>query len=563
MRNGESRTRFIIHHASFIISAISFLALLAATIAWSRRKAPSPADFTFIIRGDITTLDTRGITWLQDMRIAYALYEGLYTLDPRTLKPVLGCADRVDITPDKTVYTFHIRDGARWCNGDDVTAGDFIFAWRRALEQPGDYTYLFNCIAGAEAYKTACGQGKPADFSTVGVKAIARKTLRVHLKQPVKFFPDLCAYVSYLPLHEPSMRKFRIVDAKTGRVSYDARFTRPPNLVGNGPYRLESWEFKQRLRLVASDYYWNRAAVKSKVIDALCYSDVRTAFLRYEMGGIDWISDINSMDAADLLARGRKDIHIFPGFGTYFYSINCQPKLKDGRPNPLADVRVRQSLCMALNKRPIIDNVTRLHQPIADTFLPPSVFAGYQSPQGLPHDPQRARQLLADAGYPGGRGFPKLSILYNEGDEHGLIAQICRKQWLDVLGIDIELEALEIKSFRQRLHGRDYTIARASWMGDYDDPSNFLGKFISTSDNNDAGWANARYDRLCRDGETETDPTRRNAMFTQAEQILVDDVPIIPLYFYVNCYLYPDRVRGLPPDPRSMVMLHAVEVHRP
>lgn len=541
----------------------AMLALLAGAVIWSGAASHHRADFVFINRGDINTLDLNSMSWLQDIRMAYALWEGLYTLDPETLEPVPGCAYPIEKSDDGTVYTFHIRRDARWCNGDDVTAGDFIFAWRRMLEEPGDYTYLLHYIRGARDYQKAFGEGRRPDFAMVGVRGLSPKVLRVELEHPVAFFPALCAFPPYFPMHEPSMRRFRVVDKATGRVSYDAAFTRPPNLVSNGSHRLESWEFHKRLRLVASEHYWDRNNVRSRVIDMLSYADPRTAFLKYETGGVDWLAEVSAEDAADLRDRGRKDIHIFPGFGTYFYSLNCLPKLPDGRANPLADVRVRRALAMAVDKKPIIDNVCRLNQAVATSFVPPGVFAAYRPPPGLAYDVEAARKLLAEAGYPGGKGFPRMSILFNTEGDHRFIAQIIRKQWSDVLGIDMDLSGVEVKTFRTRLHGKDYAVARAGWIGDYDDVSTFTDKYLSDSDNNDSAWVNSTYDDLCRRAAREADQTKRLELLYRAEEILLAEVPIIPLYHYVNAYLFREGVKGVPLNPRNMVMFKAVEARRP
>jgi oligopeptide transport system substrate-binding protein len=548
-------------------------ALVAGAAVWSGADTERRADFAFINRGENKSLDPNNMSWMQDIRISYALWEGLYTLDPVTLKPILGCADRSEVDPQThTVWTLHIRPDARWSNGDPVTAQDFLFSWRRFLETPGEYTYLHYYIRGARQYEHAYADyvqarengdlnRKPPDFSGVGEVALDDHTLRVTLEDPIPFFPSLCAFSPFFPLNRASMQPFAQTDLVTGVTTYDEHFTRPPFLVTNGPYRMAEWSFKRRIRLVRSDYYWNRANVKSQIIDEIYSDQGLAAFRAYERGDVDWLSEVDLDLAGAMLANGgRSDLHIFKAFGTYFYSFNCLPKLPGGRANPLADVRVRQALSMAIDKEPIVREVGRLGQPIADQYIPPGVFDGYVSPPGLKYYVDAARKLLAEAGYPGGVGFPHLTILYNNEANHGDVAQIIRRQWLTNLGIDTDLEGVEIKVFGERLHSQDYDIARASWYGDYADPTTFTDKYKSDSDDNDSKWANPQYDHLCAEAQKETDPQKRLKLLSQAEGILLREAPILPLYTYVNDYMFRDNVKGIPLAPNAMLMFSPIEV---
>ena len=236
---------------------VFLFALLGGAFYWSSSTRQQRADFTFINRGEIGTLDPNRMSWVQDIRVGYALWEGLYALDPKTLAPVPGAAGRIDISPDQRTYTFHLRDNAGWSDGDRLKSSDFAFAWRRMLEQPGDYTYLFHAIRGAREYQQAFAQARkdktsPPSFASVGIETPDDQTLRVELNHPVAYFPDLCAFTPFWPLHEPSMRPF--YDKLAG--SYERKFTLPPHLVTNGPYRLASWTFREKLRLEANEHYW-------------------------------------------------------------------------------------------------------------------------------------------------------------------------------------------------------------------------------------------------------------------------------------------------------------------
>jgi len=559
------------------IIPLALLILLGGAIVWSNKGQGPPADFTFVNRGENKTLDIGVMSWMQDIRLAYGLWEGLYTLDPVTLKPILGSADSVKVSDDQTVYTFHIRDTARWSNGDDLKSSDFVFAWRRMVEQPGEYTYLLNYIKGAEAYEDAYADWKAAIAKwggdrerskpaapkfAIGIEAIDKKTLKITLEHPVTYFPALCAYIPFFPQYEPCMHDFaQFDDTKTYVASYDQTFTRPPNLVTNGPYRLSDWTFKRRLRMSANDYYWNRSQVKSRVVDQLYAEDGLAAYRIYLNGEADWIAEVDGDLAADLRAKDRTDLKLIPAFGTYFYDFNCNEKLPDGSRNPFADRRVRRAFTMAIDKRPIVENVTRTGEPIATTYIPRGVFPAYVSPPGLPYDVPQAQRLLAEAGYPNGVGFPHLTILFNNDvGQHGDIAQVIRREWQVNLGVDLSLEGTEIKVYGDHLHQHEFAVARASWYGDYDDPSTFTDVYKSTSENNNPSWKSPEYDALLKQAEMTTDINERLKILSRAENLLLEDAPIIPMFQYVGRYLIHDNVHGIPLDPRQMIMLHSVEV---
>jgi oligopeptide transport system substrate-binding protein len=362
-------------------------------------------------------------------------------------------------------------------------------------------------------------------------------------------------------MHEASMQKFIQTDASTGMTTYSPEFTQPPNLVSNGPYRLAQWDFKRRLRLIASDYYWNRSSVKSRVVDEVHCEEPLAAYRLYQQGDVDWLADVDGEIAAALLNKpDRTDLHVFTGFGTYFYEINSMPKLQDGTDNPLHDPRVRQALAMTINKDPIIRDVAKLHQPKATTYIPVGAFPGYHSPPGIGLDVEGARRLLADAGYPGGKGFPRISILYNTEGNHADIATIVRRQWSDSLGIDVDPRGEEGSQYRKDLHNHNFFVSRAGWFGDYNDPSTFTDKYLSTSENNAAGFADEKYDKLCAAAAVETDPAKRFLLLSQAEDRLLSEAPIIPLYTQVGAYLFHNNVKGLPLNAQQMQMFETIQV---
>ena len=556
-----------------LLIPVVLIGLLAAALAWSGGSKQTRADFAYVLKGDHVTLDLNNMSYGVDIRLANGLWEGLYALDPATLTPKLATADRVDVSANQTVYTFHIRSGAKWSNGDPVTAGDYLFEWRRMLESPKEYSYLHTkYIKGADDYKNAYADYSSApvdhkppkpEFAGVGERVNADGTLRLELANPTPFLPALLAFAPFFPMHEPSMRPFQQVDDVTGQVSYRPEFTQPPNLVTNGPYRMQSWEFKRRIRIVANENYWDKAHVRSQTVDEIHADDGLAAYRLYTQGDVDWLPEVDPDVAAPLFAEHAPDLHVFPAFGTSYYELNCMPKLSDGRDNPLLDVRVRQALAMSIDKTQIVDNVGRLNQPVATDFIPPNVFPGYASPAGLPYDVPRAKQLLADAGFPNGKGFPRLSILYgSEATLNADVATIIRRQWADHLGIEVDPNGIESKQYASDLHLQRFSISRAAWYGDYFDPSTFTDKYLSTADNNAAKWADATYDALCAKAAVETDPAKRLALFHRAEIRLMDQAPIIPLYTYVNAFLYRPYVHGITPNAQAIVQFKNLRIDR-
>lgn len=563
----SSRRPFAHVGLPFLIT-LAAVALLVGDRA-ARAQAPK-ADLSFIDRGDIGTLDPNRASWMQDIRVASALWEGLYMNSATTFEPELAAAEKVELSDDKTVWTFHLRENAKWSNGDPLVSADFTFAWKRMLDEPGDYTYLIDqYVKGAKEYEDAFAdylakrgsgaQATPPDFKTVGMEALDTATVRITLKHPVSFFPDLCAFPCYFPLNERAMKGFREVDPKTERVTYNAAWATPPNLVTNGAYKLTKWQLRVGMWLEQNEFYWDRANVKNKSVQVVVVDEPLTGYRKFMSGEVDLLTEVTADIAADMVKAGQKEIHIVPSFGTYFYSFNCSEKLPDGRVNPFADKRVRQALTMAIDKKPIVQNITKCGEAVTDLYVPPDVFNGYAQAPGLAYDVKAARKLMNEAGFPGGKGFPNVKLTFNtESPEHKLIAEYVTNQWQKNLNVKIELEGVEIKQFQQRLHNKDYDVARASWYGDYMDISTFTDKYLSWSLNNDSNWKNPQYDQLCKDAAPEADPKKRYELLSQAEGILNQEVPILPLYSYVNKLAYRDNVKGLVPNPRNIIVLKAI-----
>lgn len=543
------------------------------------------ADLTFICRVPTNTLDPQKMSWLHDIRIASGLYEPLvrYSLPELTLEG--GVASHWQISDDKKTYTFHLRPEAKWSNGDPVIARHFVYAWRRALlpDFAADYASLLFCIEGAHdfftwrqnqlaKYKPGSGAKIAYDKAiekftqSVGITAVGNHTLVVKLQRPTPYFIELCAFATLVPNHVKSLDKAMRFDQQTGMLKLPANFwTDSQNLITNGPYILAKHQFKQEILLTANQHWWNKASMNNQSIRQKIIENPQAAILSYQNGHADWIPSLPTASsfAADLVASGRKDVHTNPWAGTYFYSFNCKPKLANGSANPMADPRVRRALSMAIDRKTIVSKITRMNQPVALSFIPPNMIPNYLPPtaDGCEFDPLAAKQLLKEAGYDNPAKLRGLSILMNTDGGHEGIAQAISHMWQTHLGINVPLESLEVRSFREKLKKQHYTIARASWMADYRDPTTFLDKYHSQAGNNDAKWLNPQFDRLLRKASQQTDAYKRMNLLQQAESLLLTEQAIAPIFHYINLDVFdPDKVKHHHPNPWNFHRLEQIQV---
>jgi oligopeptide transport system substrate-binding protein len=501
--------------------------LLLAVLAGCGPGAPR-ADLVFINGAEPETLDPAIITGQPEGRIVHALFEGLCAFD-RHGRPGPGMAERWEISGDGTVYTFHIRGDAEWSDGTPLTAHDFVASWKRALTPStgSQYNYMFEPVKNATAYAS----GAIDDFSLVGVRAEDDRTLVVTLGSPTPYFLDLCAFPTLHP----------VPTALIDKVGDD--WVKPRHMINNGAYLLEEWRINDRIRLRKNPRYWNRDAVALETVDILPIAKDSVAFNFYESGLADLVMDKGLAPIAlmDEL-RGRRDFHSAPFLGVYFLRFNCAAP-------PFDDPRVRKAFAMAVDKNVIVEKITRAGELPAGAFVPPGI-EGYEGPEGLPYDPEGARALLAEAGYPGGRGFPFVRYLFNESQQNESIAVELRDMWRRELGVTVDLARQEWKVYLNSLSSLDYGIARSSWVGDYPDPNTFLDMFLTGGGNNRTGWSSTHYDTLIADAAREPDPHKRNAILRNAEShLLQTGAPIAPLYYYVGIQLYdPDKFGGIAPN---------------
>jgi len=476
-------------------------------------------------------LDPHVVTGVPENHIIRALFEGLAVKNPYTLEPEPGVAESWDISEDGRTVTFHINPEAKWSNGEAMTAHDYVWSWQRALNPAmGNlYAYMLYPVRNAEAFAT----GQLDDFDEVGVKALDDLTLQVSLNERTPYFIQLMDHYSTFALHRATIEKF---GKATDRFT---RWTRVENIVSNGAFRLKEWRLNRRIVVEKSDTYWDRDNVRLNGVVFYPTENIVSEERMFRVGQLHYTQSI-PLDKIPVYRAMENSPYVqAPYLGTYYFLINTK------RP-PVDDVRVRQALSMAVDRDKLNRTVLQGSNVPAYSITPPDTL-GYYPPKLFDYDVEKARSLLADAGYPNGEGFPPLELTYNTSESHRKIAVALQQMWKDALNIRVTLSNQEWKVYLDSVTQMDFQIARRGWIGDYVDPNNFLDLFITGGGNNNTGFSDPRYDemilRLAPRAETREE---RYAIFYEAETILMEQMPIIPIYTYTSKHLIHPSVKGLP-----------------
>ncbi|MEO1527322.1 MAG: peptide ABC transporter substrate-binding protein [Planctomycetota bacterium] len=371
-----------------------------------------------------------------------------------------------------------------------------------------------------------------------GAQAVDDKTFVVTLNNAVPYFLNLVAYYPLFPVNQACVEKH---GAPT--------WTKPENIVSNGPYQLRFRRLRDRVRVEKNPKYYKADQVSFKTIDFVSLESQNTAMNMYETGQLQWVYDLPTSVIEEL--RQREDFHSAPKLSVYFYKLNSDVP-------PLDDVRVRQAISMALNRKQIVEEVTKMGELPALSVVPPGI-PGYISAQGLAENVDRAKQLLAEAGYPGGRGFPKMSLLYNTSERHRPIAEVIQQQLQNNLNIKIELKNMEWGSFLDTIQQEEYEMARYGWVGDYPDPNTFLDIWVTDNPQSNTNWSNEDYDALIKAASMEFDAEKRMAILREAEEIFVRELPIVPIFFYTSAEMAKTNIEGFAP---SLLDMHPLSVLR-
>ncbi len=472
-------------------------------------------------------IDPQTVTGVPEHRIHLTFFEGLVAADPQQ-KVTPGVAEKWEISPDGLVYTFHLRADAKWSNGEPVTAHDFVGSYKRMLtpELGAEYAYMLWHVAGAEDYH----KGKLKDFAQTGFKALDDRTLQLTLRQATPFLLSALNHHAWYPVPIRTIEKFGGLTRKS------TPWTRPENFVSNGAYVLKEWKANQKIVATRSPTYWDRANVKIDEIHLYPIELADTEERMFRTGQLHITNEVPLTKIAVYQRDQPDSIRIDPWCGVYFYRFNVARK-------PFEDVRVRRALALAIDRESLVKGVTLAGEKPAYQIVPPTI-PGYTGMAAFKMDVAEARRLLAEAGFPGGKGFPKIELLYNTLEKHRVIAEALQQMWRLNLGIDITLYNQEWKVYMDSLNETNFQMSRGGWIADYVDPHVFLDLWQTGSGNNRTNWSNQEYDRLLHTAlETRSDETRFK-VYHQMEELILKEMPVMPLFFYTHARLISPKVKG-------------------
>lgn len=475
-------------------------------------------------------MDPHLLNSVPEHHLLMSLFEGLVAEQPvkdAAVEP--GMAERWEANADKSVWTFHIRPNAVWSDGVPVTADDFVWSWRRMLTKTlgAEYSQMLFVLKNGEAFYN--GTAKPEEL---GVRAIDPRTLEVTLVGPTPHFLIMMLHTSWWPVPRHCIEKF---GDPFDRVN---PWTQEGNMVCNGAFTLKRNQFRQVIEVAKNPLYWDAANVKIEGIRFYPIDSESTEERLFRRGMLH-VTEIVPLDKIPSYREKHPDIyHQYPNTAVYFYRINTsRPALKD--------IRVRKALAYAIDRESLVKNVTRAGQIPAGGIVPG--MDGYPASQVFRYDPAQAKALLAEAGYPDGRDFPKFEILINTNEAHRAIAEVIQQMWQQTLGIKVGILSQDFGVYLDTTNRIDYDISRAGWNADYLDPSTFIDIWTTGNGNNRTHWSNAKFDQLVKDATQEGDGAKRMAILKQAEEIFLSEVPAIPFYFYSRYHLVHPSVKEYHP----------------
>ena len=547
---------------SLVLVAVFLVSLSGGLSVIPSAKAAVAQEVTYNLGAEPPGIDPGVTIGVPESTVEMQVFDGLTRLDSKNV-PQPAIAKSWTISKDGKTYIFTLRD-AYWTNGTPVTAYDFEYAWKRVLspELAAQYATQLYYVYGGEAFNTSIKVGtkyyaqavdakgnpvmktvggkqvaqpnmaKPIDPSkNVGVKALNAKTLKVYLQSPTAYFLALTAFNTLYPV-------CKAVVSTNDKWASDVK-----TYVTNGPFKLTQWSHNDKMVFVKNPTYWDKNNVKLTKVTFLMVEDSSTALSMYESGQLDSAVTVPSSELPKLVASG--DVKILPMLATYLYMFNTTKK-------PFNDVRVRKALTLAINRDQITKSITKggetpalgmVSNGIPDA-LPGSDFRTVGGSYYKDNDIATAKALLAQAGYPNGKGFPAFTLLFNTSDLHKSIAEAVQQMWKKNLGITCSLGSEEWGVYLADEASLNYDVVRRSPTADYADPNTYLELFVTGNGRNMTGYSNKAYDALIAKEKATVDPKARMAVLHAAEKILMTDMPIAPVYFYTNPVLLSKHIKN-------------------
>ena len=552
----NKRVLSILLAATFTVSMFAGATMVSAAENEATEETASTGDFNITVNlaSEPQTMDPALNTTSDGSNMANHLFEGLMkwedsgaevngsdgTAHSAQLAP--GQAESYEKTEneDGTVtYTFKLRDGIKWSDGKDVTAGDFEYAWKRLVDPAtaADYSYMLDCVVNAN--EIIAGE---KDASELAVKAVDDKTFEVTLVNDLPYFEELCAFPAMMPVRQD------IIEEAGDNWTFDVA-----TYISNGAYKMKEWTHNSQIVVEKNENYYDYEKLGPETITFKLMDNQNAMLSGFNSGELDFIEDVPQAEIANLIASG--DMKIVDYIGTYYVCFQTQKA-------PFDDARVRKAFSLAIDRTYIVNQVTQSGQVEAGGFVPAGVYdaegatgddfrtvgGDYYKPTDADYEAncEEARALLAEAGYPDGEGFPVVEYLYNTSDAHKAVAEALQYMWEEELGVKVTLNNQEWAAFLQTRKDGDYSIARNGWIADYNDPISFLDMWMTGGGNNDAQYENEEYDSLIKEAKTTTDVKERMELLHKAEdKIIGEDNALAPLYFYTQKYMLADGIEGL------------------
>ena len=476
-------------------------------------------------------LDPQIVTAYTDQNILLALFEGLTAIDEKTSQAIPAAARAWEVSDDGLVWTFHLREGLRWSNGEALTADDFVQSWRRMLSPAlgAEYASLLYPIRNAPAFN----HGSVSDLGALGISAPDPRTVRIELERPTPYVPVLVAQPPWYPVNPRVLERFGASSAR------GTAWTRPGNLVGNGPFTLKEWTPNSRIVVARNPDYWNAGTVTLRQIAFYPTENPDTEERDFRAGQLHVTYSIPLAKIEAYRREAPGQLRVDPFLQTFFLRFNA-------RRAPFDDPRVRRALSLAIDRDAIARRVLSGGYPPAHSFTPPDC-GGYTARASVGLDVYQARRLLAEAGFPGGKGIPPFEVQARNDDVQPSVLEAIQEMWLRRLGVRVTLAALEQKTWLQNQQTLNYAVSTSGWAGDFLDPVTFLDLFVSGGGNNWTGWGDKAYDGMIEEAARTRDPRARLEVFQNAESYLLEKGPVAPLYFGAHSYLIQPSVKGWAP----------------